>query len=331
MHSADLDMIKISVVVITYNQENCIDRALAGVFAQRGDFELEVVVANDASTDSTLEHILKWKERFPENLKLVNHEKNVGFRKNYLSAVKAATGKYMCMCDADDYWIDRHKLKRQMEYMESHPDCAVTFHRIVNVYEQTGVKTLSNGGQKAECDIVDLSRRNFITNLSVMYRRELVPAENLPEWIGDVSLPDYAYHMIYAAHGNIHYFRRPMGVYSKNSEGAWSLSSRVHQYEMALDVRRRLMEYFGTDSPAYPGLRAASVDLLIAIMAVDEDADAEERRRMIKELNPALDDAAIDEAVARKRESFRCTRKLSVPRRIFRALTCLLPTPSPCR
>lgn len=323
-------MIKISVVVVTYNQEHCIDRALTGVMAQRGDFDIEVVVANDASTDSTLSHIRKWQEEFPESIKVINHEKNVGFQKNYLSAVKAATGKYLCMCDADDYWIDRHKLQRQMAYMESHPECAVVFHRIVNVYEQTGVKTLSNGGQKTDSDMVDLSRRNFITNLSVMYRRELVPAESLPEWLGEVSLPDYAYHMLYAAHGKIHYIPRPMGVYSKNAVGAWSLSGRVRQYEMALDVRRRLMDYFGEESPAYAGLRDASVDLLVAIMA-SEPEDAERCISMIKQLNPALGDSEIDAAVARARGKFAQGEKMSLPRRVFRMVTRILPAPRVCR
>lgn len=326
-----MDMIKISVVVITYNQAHCIDRALRSVLAQRGDFALELIVANDASTDSTLLHVRKWEQLFPDKVKVINHEKNVGFQRNYLSAIRAATGKYLCMCDADDYWTDESKLRRQMDYMESHPECAVVFHRIVNVYEQTGVKTLSNGGQAADTDIVDLSRRNYITNLSVMYRRELMPAETLPEWIGEVSLPDYAYHMLYAAHGSIHYISRPMGVYSKNSVGAWSLSNRVRQYEMALDVRLRLMDYFGVDSAAYPGLRDASVDLLTAILATGQDADGDKRRKMIKELNPALNDADIDAAVDRARESFARNRKLSLPRKVYRMITRVFPAPRPCR
>lgn len=321
-------MLKVSVVIITYNQEHCIDRVLGSVFAQKGDFELEVIVGNDASTDGTFQRLEWWKNRYPKNLKIINHEENVGFRKNYLSAVRVATGKYMCMCDADDYWTDRSKVRRQVEYMERNPGCAICFHRVINVYEHSGEKTLSNGGQQVDTTIVDLSRRNYITNLSVMYRRECVPASSLPEWLGEVSLPDYAYHMLYANHGYVHYMKRPMGTYIKSESGAWSLSSRVRQLEMSLDVRLRLMDYFGEGSEAYVGLRDASVDILVAIIAYGDEVDSAQYVRKIMELNPALDKETIAGRVREVKNSLMRSRvKRSLAKNVYRCLTRALPNP----
>lgn len=318
---------KVSVIIITYNQEYCIDRALRSVFAQKGDFEIEVIVGNDASTDGTAERLEWWKKRYPDNLKIVNHNENVGFQKNYLSAVKEATGKYMCMCDADDYWTDKSKVRRQVDYMENHPECAICFHRVINVYQESGEKTLSNGGQQIDTTIKDLSRRNYITNLSVMYRRECVPVSELPEWLGEVSLPDYAYHMLYANHGYIHYIKRPMGAYIKSEKGAWSLSSRVKQLEMALDVRQRLMDYFGEQSEAYVGLRDASVDILVAIIAYGDEIDAAKRVDEIKNLNPNLDDENIANRIREVKNSFSRVQHNGIIKKIYRNLTRILPKP----
>lgn len=328
----------VSVVMITYNQEHCIDSAIAGVLHQKAPFDIELIVANDASTDSTLNAALRWQRRYPDSVRIIDHKENVGFRKNYLSAVREARGRYMCMCDADDYWTDPCKLTRQVEYMEAHPECAITFHRVVNLYEPSGRKTLSNGSQAEDTDIRHLSRSNFITNMSVMYRRGLVPPEALPEWIAEAGLPDYAYHMLYAAHGSIHYFKRPMGVYRQSSAGEWSLNGESHRLSMALDVRRRLMEHFGPDSDAWPGLRDASADILIALIDLDRrsgDTEAERSHtEALAELIPGISPAEINSRIERRRQLLR-SMKGSLPKRLLKTVwgrfTRLLPTPHPCR
>ncbi len=328
----------VSVVMITYNQQHCIDSAIAGVINQRTSFPVELIVANDASTDDTLTHILRWQQSYPDRIRIIDHKTNVGFRANYLSAVRQASGRYMCMCDADDYWIDSSKLSRQVEYMEAHPECAITFHRVVNLYEPSGKKTLSNGGQAVDTDISHLSRSNYITNLSVMYRRMLVPPEQLPDWIAETGLPDYAYHMLYAAHGTIHYFNKPMGLYRQSASGEWSLNGERHRLNMALDVRRHLVGYFGPDHPATPGLTNASADILIALMELARrSSDDEEYRRLTAELRlllPDITDSEISQRIDRRLALISSTGGSSLKnalRKSWHRITRLLPTPKPCK
>lgn len=324
----------VSVIVITYNQEHCIDRALAGILHQKGPFNLQVIVANDASTDDTLTRAKWWKRKHPTEVEIIDHPQNIGFRANYLSAFRKATGTYIAMCDADDYWTDSSKLARQVAYMEAHPECAITFHRVINHYADTREKTLSNGGQRTDTDITHLSRSNFITNMSVLYRRALVPASELPEWLAEVSLPDYAYHMLYAAHGTIHYFARPMGVYTQSAAGAWSLNTRAQRLRMALNVRHKLLEYFPTDSPARPGLIDASVDILIALLLLTEAPKLrQEIINKIKTLKPTLTDhdinqMALNSSDAQMKHSAAVPRRLA--KRLYRLITRYIPLPKPC-
>lgn len=325
---------KVSVIIITYNQENLVDRAIAGVMHQKGDFDIELLVCNDASTDDTLLHVKRWKRRFPASIRIIDHEANVGFRANYLSGFRAATGKYLAMCDADDYWTDDRKLARQVEYMEAHPECAITFHRVTNVYSPSRVKTRSNGGQAVDTTIEHLSRSNYITNLSVMYRRELVPASTLPDWLAETALPDYAYHMLYAMHGTIHFFPKSMGVYNQNAAGEWSLRGEEKRLGMALDVRERLLDYLPADSVARRGLRDASVDILVALLHIaDDPLRYAALREKLSALAPEITDDDLATRLEARRRLLAAGRRVtlkSIVRSVYRRFTRLLPAPAPC-
>lgn len=258
----------VSVVMITYNQAHCIAQAIEGVVNQRGVAGgIELIVSDDASTDDTVAVVERYCRKYPDIVKLYRNERNLGLQGNYLAAFKHCRGRYMAMCDADDYWCSRRKLARQTAYMESHPDCAITFHRVVNYFEETGEKSLSNGGQAVETTIRELAASNYITNLSVMYRRDLVDLKTLPQWLGEVKLLDYGMHMLYAAHGKIHYFRRPMGVYRRVASCTWNMSERFRQLDMAIRVRWHLYDMFRTRPEVAEPLRIASRNIIAAMVA----------------------------------------------------------------
>lgn len=255
----------VDVVMIAYNKARYIDEAIAGVMAQKGDFRLRLIVMDDCSTDATPEIIDRWRRRFPDKILNVRNPRNLGLQGNYVAGFRLVTARYMAICDADDYWCSSRKLSRQIAYMESHPECALTFHRVINYYESTGEKSLSHRQRPSDGDIGQLSRCNFITNLSVVYRRELVDLTALPDWILTDRSPDYVMHMLYAAHGMIHFFNRPMGVYRKTEGSSWSLTERFEQLKMAFVARRNLLEHFGDGHPAAEGLCDSARSLLEAM------------------------------------------------------------------
>ena len=269
---------KVDVVMIAFNKEATIDEAIRGVMKQKGLFHLRLIIMDDCSTDRTGDIAREWAERYPDIIEYVRNPKNLGLQGNYLAGFTHCPGDYLAICDADDYLFSSRKLARLVGYMEEHPECAITFHRVVNYYEASGEMTLCKGGQATETTLADLACGNYITNLSVVYRRGLVDLTALPEWIADDRAPDYAFHMLYASRGTIHYFRRPMGVYRQSADGNWSLADRYNRLRMSLMVRLNLMKELSDRPEAVAGLKAAAANIMTAMQ---QCADTPERRDFI--------------------------------------------------
>lgn len=268
----------VSVVMIAYNSAPFISSAIEGVLRQKTDFPVELLVADDSSTDSTPDIIRHYAALHPDIVKPLFHPTNMGVQRNYLSLFPLARGKYMAMCDADDYWSSRHKLSRQVGYMERHPECAICFHRVINYFQPSGIKSLSAKPESPDFMIDTLARANLITNMSVLYRRRLVDLSNLPQWLEQVRLVDYAMHMLYASHGTIHFINRPMGVYRQAETAIWSQADRFDKQKMALDVRLHLLEHL-TASPALalppetiPNLRRATLQQISSMLKTAADS-----------------------------------------------------------
>ena len=111
-------------------------------------------------------------------------------------------------------------LQRATDFLDTHSQFAICFHRVVNYYEEDGSKSLSNGHQRKITTISDLAESNYITNSSSVFRRCYYP--EMPEWFAKFTSCDYALHLLNAQHGNIYYFGKPMAVYRKHSKGIWS-------------------------------------------------------------------------------------------------------------
>ena len=133
--SKEKDKIKVSVGVITYNQETTIRQTLDSILCQQGDFDLEVVIGEDCGTDKTHEICEdyvrqmergKWKvEGCERMIVLLPNTKNLGIMANFARVMKACTGDYIGICAGDDYWCDEQKLQKQLEYMKEHPEVGV--------------------------------------------------------------------------------------------------------------------------------------------------------------------------------------------------------------
>lgn len=322
----------VSVAMVAYNQQDVIEQAILGVVNQQADFPVELIIADDASTDRTHQILLEWQQKYPHIIKVIRNESNVGLQRNYFVAFAHCRGKYLALCDGDDYWCDSNKLARQVAYMEAHPECALTFHRVINLFEHNGSKSFSNGGQKVDCDVSDLSRSNFITNLSVVYRADCVDLGSLPSWfVENNPLPDYALHLLFASHGTIHYFKRPMGVYRIRKTATWSLARQYEKLRMALTVRDCIMEYLDNDPRIVPGLQAGSKAILLSMMrnaGNDEALLAYPRERLLR--YPEFpDQAAITRALAAPLPAKPLHRRLLTAARTH--LSRLLPIPGPAR
>jgi glycosyltransferase involved in cell wall biosynthesis len=121
---------KVSVCVVTYNQVKYIGQCLQSILDQKTDFEFEIIVGDDASTDGTTDVVREFAERYPENIIAVLHKENVGPAKNYFSVHNIAKGQYIAHLDGDDYCLP-NKLQVQSNLLDSDPKCNMVFHRML--------------------------------------------------------------------------------------------------------------------------------------------------------------------------------------------------------
>ena len=129
----------VSVVMITYGHENYIRQAIEGVLMQNCDFGVELIVANDCSPDTTDDIIKDIIQNHPRGnwIKYHHHEKNLGMMPNFIFALEQAKGKYIALCEGDDYWTDPLKLKKQVEFLEKNPDY-ILCHSNVQILKKSG-------------------------------------------------------------------------------------------------------------------------------------------------------------------------------------------------
>ena len=116
---------KISVAVITYNQQDTIRQTLDSILCQKGDFDLEVVVGEDCSKDNTPAICREYAERFPGKVVLLQEGHNLGIMRNFANTINHCTGDLIGICAGDDYWCDEYKLQKQLDYLTAHPECGV--------------------------------------------------------------------------------------------------------------------------------------------------------------------------------------------------------------
>lgn len=117
----------VSVLVVTYNQEEYISQTIESLLDQDCQFKYEILIGEDCSTDKTREICQSYEKKYPEIVKLFLNDENKGFIKNYFSLFRHVRGKYIADCGGDDYWISTEKLRKQVEILESHPDISLVY------------------------------------------------------------------------------------------------------------------------------------------------------------------------------------------------------------
>ena len=235
---------KVSVTILTYNQAAFIGQAIESALSQVTDFEYEILVGDDFSTDGTRDVILAYQKRFPDKVKPVLHKKNLGQNGlfNTIETLKLAKGTYIAPLDGDDYWTSPDKLQKQVDFMESHPDFSACFHNALITYEDgSPAREVNAADQKAVIGMDDLIGEDeiwFMATSAVMFKNGLV---HYPEWFLKSSSGDIPRYVMLAKHGPIGYLPGTMSVYRKNRAGA---SFRDH-YRDARFLRNRIMMYEG--------------------------------------------------------------------------------------
>lgn len=226
---------KVSVLMITYNHEKFIDHALKSVLMQDVDFDYEIVIGEDCSTDRTREIVTGYQKKYPEKIRVLLSENNMGMLRNYARTFHACKGQYIAVLDGDDYWSSPNKLKKQVDFLDAHPECSVCFHKVRAQYDGSG-KSIVIGVpyEKNKYLLKDLVPMNFIANCSVMYRAGLI--ETFPDWWYSVEMTDWTTHILHAQYGDVGYINEVMGVYRVQPGGVWSMRSDIDNLQEDIKV-----------------------------------------------------------------------------------------------
>ena len=174
----------------TYNHAPYIARAIESVLAQRTSFAVELLLGEDCSSDSTPDICRSYAARYPDRIRLVTSEHNVGMRANYRRTIEACRGRYVAICDGDDWWCDPEKLERQVAMLEADPSLGLCYTRSLRLFEGTGREL-----HYPEVMLTDFDRllfNNTVENCTAVARRDLilryyaeVRPEEHPEWLTD--------------------------------------------------------------------------------------------------------------------------------------------------
>ncbi|WP_299367891.1 glycosyltransferase [Winogradskyella sp.] len=127
--------IMVSVCMITYNHEKYIAKAIQSVLDQECSFNIQLVISNDKSTDSTDRIIKESIENLPSNIEVnyMNNATNIGMVKNFTGALNRCEGKYIALLDGDDFWVDTTKLQTQVNVLEQNKKCSFSFHKAFRI------------------------------------------------------------------------------------------------------------------------------------------------------------------------------------------------------
>jgi glycosyltransferase involved in cell wall biosynthesis len=273
----------VSVCIQTYKHEEYIKECLDSILMQKTTFDFEILLGEDDSPDDTRSICIEYAKKYPQKIRLFLHGRsNVIFinnkptgRYNFIYNLQASNGKYIALCEGDDYWVDEHKLQKQVEQMEKNHNLAICFHNVNVSYEEKEEKSLPfhKKSLKKEFDFYDILKGNFINTCSVLYRNNQV---DFPLFFMTSPVGDWILHILNAHTGKIHYIDEVLAVYRIHDGGIyqhhynWSYERTVRNQEQFIKLRLELKKLFASDAKAQTVLddrvNQAYLDLIIAAL-----------------------------------------------------------------
>lgn len=232
----------VSISCITYNHEDYIADAIEGFLAQKTDFEYEILIGEDCSLDGTKAIVENYVAKYPDKIKMVTSEKNVGAAKNSKRLFRISKGKYIAECEGDDYWTDPYKLQRQVDYLEKHPDCTMCFHAadIVRTPKiRTGRKVKPYGTDRVSpIEDIILGGGGFCPTASLVYPK--IAIENPPDFYMNSHVGDYPLQLILSSQGYAYYINESMSAYRVGVKGSWTsrLNTSSNLKERMIEVNK---------------------------------------------------------------------------------------------
>lgn len=240
----------VSICSTTYNREKYIAEAIESWLRQKVNFNFEIIISDDCSTDTTIQIIESYILKYPDiQFQLLKAEKNIGYNLNSVKAYKAARGKYIAQCDGDDYWIDENKLQKQVDFLEAHPNFVMCFTNTLIVNDETGESRVAKLNIWDECSTNEIiSQHNSIEAQkigeintlghmsSVVFKNNVLT--EFPDWYATTYNNDDTLFVMLSKYGKAKFINENCTVYRVNSEGV-----STSNFSFEKDIKGRIKYY----------------------------------------------------------------------------------------
>lgn len=241
---------KVSILCLCYNHEKWLEDCVSSLINQKTNFEYEIIIHDDASTDKSQELLRYYQEKYPEKITLILQSENQYSQKikifpNFLFA--EGNGKYFAICECDDYFIDENKLQLQYDFMENHPDYSLTCHSAIRVdaLTRSKVSEWTIGNADRDIDIKEMIKVGGIlmpTN-SMFFRSEIVKP-GMPEFYHIAPIGDTPLMIFLGFNGKTHYINKLLSAYRINIPSSQTAVSNSKPLEKRREEINRAIEMY---------------------------------------------------------------------------------------
>lgn len=249
----------VSVIVTTYQHEHFISQCLDGILNQQTSFLFEIIVGEDGGTDKTREICISYAEKHPDKIRLFLRDRSltsINDRSgNWMKSLNgrfclySARGKYIAICEGDDYWNDPLKLQKQVDYLEQHPNCSLSCHD-AEVVDQNGKQLAASRLKPHERKSLtpdELAMGGYVLTLTMCYRNVV---GEVPEVLSFCPNGDLMWQVLLARHGYAHYHEDIIPAsYRLHDGGVWSLQSIEHKQLRLARTYKALSTYLKHTGP----------------------------------------------------------------------------------
>ena len=265
----------ISTLIVSYNHESFITEAIESVLAQRGNFNHEIVLADDGSTDRTPDIIAKYVEKYPYQIRSIGRSGNFGVSENYRHAFAEAEGQFIAVLEGDDYWTDPEKLIKQATFLTQNKDSSMVVSRIelLDMHKNTRRLLKRQEGLPAMLSAKHFAadeNLNLIANLSsCMFRSEIM--KRLPEVLFQPRLNEIALAFYHERLGGIGFLSEVMSTYRLNDKSVWSGADMCSKHQQAIAVRESALS---VARPIYRAVIQAQIEQRHRMLAIESARQA---------------------------------------------------------
>lgn len=238
----------LSIIVLTFNHESYVIQALDSIFEQITEYSFEVIVGDDCSKDDTLNRVQEYYNKFPNSLRVITSEKNVGMKENAIRCIRSSKGKYIAICDGDDFWIDRFKIDRQIKFLENNLDYALIYSQARRFIQKDNAFNSLIGSQYFGFN--SLSKANVIPTVTVMFRLnlyleyiELLESENKLH-----LFTDYSFWLFLAKNQKLFFEEKITSVYRVLNESLTHSKSMLKYFRHA-NMELNIKLFFTNSKP----------------------------------------------------------------------------------